>query len=231
MTIELSIFRAAAVVACGALAACITTTPATSVLQPMSVRPPVAAAPQAPNGAIFQANGQASYGYRPLFEDRRARNMGDTLTVNIVESTAANKKSDSSAKRSSDNNFGVTNVQGLPGKSFLGAGLAASSDFQFSGEGAATSNNVFTGTITVTVTEVLPNGNLMVSGEKQVGIGPGSEFIRLSGVVNPVYITGANSVNSVQVADARIEYRANGQIENAQNMGWLTRFFLNVLPF
>src|SRR5215831_15009344 len=187
------ILRAAAAIACAALAGCITTTPPTSVLQPMSVRPTVAAGPQATNGSIYQANGQASYGYRPLFEDRRARSVGDTLTVNIVESTAANKKSDSSAKRSSDNNFSVPTLAGLPGKSFLGAGLAATSDFQFSGEGAANSNNVFTGTITVTVTDILPNGNLVVSGEKQVGIGQGSEFIRLSGVVNPVYITGTNS--------------------------------------
>src|SRR5262245_32368232 len=105
MTTSLATLRtAAAAAACSALAACITTTPPTSVLQPMSVRPPAAASQPAPNGAIYQANGQASYGYRPLFEDRRARSVGDTLTVNIVESTAANKKSDSSAKRSSDNN-------------------------------------------------------------------------------------------------------------------------------
>jgi flagellar L-ring protein FlgH len=226
-----SIARAAAAITCGVLAACVTTTPPTSVMQPMTVRPQVAAVPQAASGSIFQATYQPALVYRPLFEDRRARNVGDIITVNIIESNAANKKSDSSTKRSSDNNFGVTNVTGLPGKSFLGAGLAANSDFQFSGEGAAASTNVFTGTITVTVTDVLPNGNLIVSGEKQVGIGPGSEFIRLSGVINPVTITGANSVNSVQIADARIEYRANGQIENAQNMGWLSRFFLNVLPF
>jgi len=231
MNTLLSIARIAAAVAFGVLAGCLTTTPATSVLQPMSVRPPMAAVPQAANGGIYQASYQPAAGYRPLFEDRRARNVGDTITINIVENTAANKKSDSSTKRSSDNKFGVTNVTGLPGKSFLGAGLAADSDFKFSGEGAANSNNEFKGTLTVTVTEVLPNGNLTVSGEKQVGIGPGSEFIRLSGVVNPIYITGANSVNSVQVADARIEYRANGQIANAQNMGWLSRFFLNVLPF
>src|SRR5215470_5013533 len=112
----------AAVAACSALAACITTTPPSSVMQPMTVRPHVVAAPQAPNGAIYQTAGQASYGYRPLFEDRRARNVGDTLTVNIIESNAANKKSDSSAKRSSDNNFNVPTVTGLPGKSFLGAG-------------------------------------------------------------------------------------------------------------
>ena len=71
----------------------------------------------------------------------------------------------------------------------------------------------------------------LVSGEKQVGINHASEFIRLSGVVNPVYLTPTNSVNSVQIADARIEYRGNGQIENAQQMGWMSRFFLNVLPF
>jgi flagellar L-ring protein precursor FlgH len=218
--------RAAVAVLAASLAACITTTPATSVHQPMSARPPSAAQPPQENGAIFQT----AY-YRPLFEDRRARNVGDTMTVNIVENTSADKKSNTTTNRSSDNNFGVTNVSGLPGKSFLGAGLAANSDFKFSGDGETASNNVFTGTITVTIIEVLPNGNMLVSGEKQVGINHGSEFIRLSGVVNPLNLGASNSVNSVQIADARIEYRGSGQIENAQNMGWLSRFFLNVLPF
>jgi flagellar L-ring protein FlgH len=208
------------------LAGCVTTTPATSVHQPMTARP-VAAAPQpASNGGIFQAGG----GYRPLFEDRRARTVGDTLTVNIVENTNADKKSASTANRSSDNNFSVSSVAGLPGKSFLNTNLGATSDFKFSGDGQITTNNVFTGTITVTVTDVLPNGNLLVSGEKQIGIRQGSEFIRFSGVVNPTTIA-SNSVNSVQVADARIEYRGNGQIDSTQSMGWLSRFFLNVLPF
>src|SRR5262249_10871347 len=145
--------------------------------------------------------------------------------------TTADKKSNTSSKRTSDNNFAVNNVSKLPGKSFLGAGLGATSDFEFSGEGASASNNTVNGTLTVTVVNVLPNGNLVVSGEKQIGINQGSEFIRVSGVVNPAYITFANSINSVQLADARVEYRANGQIENAQQMGWLARFFLNVLPF
>ena len=216
------------ILAASLLAGCITTTPSTSVHQPMTARP--AAAPLQPppaNGTIYQA----AYNYRPLFEDRRARRIGDTLTINIVENTSADKKSNTSTNRSSDNNFAVPNVTGLPGKSFLGAGLAATSDMKFSGDGATASNNVFTGTITVTVIDVLPNGNLLVSGEKQVGINHASEFIRFSGVVNPNYVTSANSVNSVQVADARVEYRGAGQIENAQNMGWLSRFFLNVLPF
>jgi flagellar L-ring protein FlgH len=210
-----------------ALAGCITTTPSTSVHQPMSVRPAEAPASRTADGTIYQER----RGYRPLFEDPRARNVGDTLTINIVENTSADKKSNTTTNRSSDNNFSVPTLNGLPGKTFLGAGLAASSDLKFSGDGETASNNVFTGTITVTVIDVYPNGNLLVSGEKQVGINHASEFIRFSGVVNPNFITGSNSVNSVQVADARVEYRGAGQIENAQNMGWLSRFFLNVLPF
>jgi flagellar L-ring protein precursor FlgH len=222
-----SIIKVAAAAAGLALAGCITTTPATSVHQPMTVRPVEPPPVQLATGTIYQAG----YSYRPLFEDRRARTVGDTLTINIIENTSADKKSNTTTNRSSDNNFAVPAIAGLPGKSFMGAGLAASSDMKFSGDGETASNNVFTGTITVTVIELFANGNLLVSGEKQVGINHASEFIRFSGVVNPNNITSANSVNSVQVADARVEYRGNGQIENAQNMGWLSRFFLNTLPF
>jgi flagellar L-ring protein precursor FlgH len=215
------------VLACLALTGCITTTPPTSVHQPMSARPPVAAAPEMNNGAIYQSG----LAFRPLFEDRRARHVGDTLTINIVENTAADKKSNTTTNRTSDNNFSVSQLAGLPGKSFLGAGLTAESEFKANGDGASASRNVFTGTITVTVIDVLPNGNLLVSGEKQIGINQGSEFIRFSGVVNPTHLGATNTVASVQVADARVEYRGNGQIENAQQMGWLARFFMNVLPF
>ena len=209
------------------LTGCITTTPSTSVHQPMTARPVPVVPPAVANGTIYQA----AYNYQPLFEDRRARRVGDTLTINIVENTSADKKSNTTTKRSSDNNIAVPTVTGLPGKTFLGATLGATTDMKFSGDGQTASNNVFTGTITVTVIDVYPNGNLLVSGEKQVGINHASEFIRFSGVVNPIYITSANSANSVQVADARVEYRGSGQIENAQNMGFLSRFFLNVLPF
>lgn len=101
----------------------------------------------------------------------------------------------------------------------------------FAGKGGATANNTFTGTITVTVNQVLPNGNLKVVGEKQIEINQGTEFIRFSGVVNPRTISGSNSVISTQVADARIEYIGNGYINEAQTMGWLQRFFLNLSPF
>jgi flagellar L-ring protein precursor FlgH len=217
------------------LSGCLATVPPTQVQQPMTARPAPVPQPKpgAASGSIYHAAypSQPFFGYRPLFEDRRPRNVGDILVIQINEKTAASKKSDSSAERNQTSSFGVTNLFGLPGKSFQGATLDASSANKFDGKGGATNNNDFTGTITVTVIEVLPNGNLMVSGEKQIGINQGSEFIRFSGVVNPSTITNGNSVSSTQVADARIEYRASGYIDEAQAMGWLARFFLTFLPF
>ena len=208
-------------------AGCVTVTPPTSVHQPMQVRPASPPPVVTTDGAIY-ANG---FGSGLLFEDRRARRVGDTLTIAIVENTNASKKSATNTGRASNNNFGVTGLQGLPGKSFLGSTLGATSDFSFDGKGESSNNNAFTGTITVTVTEVLPNGNMLVSGEKQVGINQGSEYIRLSGIVNPVNLSASNTVSSTQVADARIEYRGSGAVAENQQTGWLTRFFLNVLPF
>lgn len=209
------------------LAGCVTATPPSSVHQPLSVRPTPLPQAFAANGAIYQA-GRAEF---PLFEDRRARRVGDTLTILIMEKTAASKKSNTNTGRASSNAFGVTALQGLPGKSFLGSNLNATSDFSFDGKGESASNNDFTGTITVTVVEVYANGNLLVSGEKQVGINQGSEFIRLSGVVNPANLTSANTVLSTQIGDARVEYRSNGVVDETQTAGWLARFFYQVLPF
>jgi len=220
-----------ATIAALVLSACVTTTPPSSVHQPMSVRPAPVAQPTTPNGSIFQTGTQAFVGYQPLFEDRRARNVGDTLIITINENTAASKQSNSNAQKTSSNAASVDTVSGLPGKMFQGLNLTTASDTKFDGKGASASNNVFTGTLAVTVTEVLPNGNMMVSGEKQIGINQGSEYIRFSGVVNPTTIVNGNQVSSTQVADARIEYRANGYIDSAQVMGWLTRFFLTFLPF
>jgi flagellar L-ring protein precursor FlgH len=217
--------RLAALAAAALLAAC-ASAPPTSVQQPMSVRPlpqpEILAAP----GSIFQAG----HG-RGLFDDRRARHVGDTLTINIVERNTASTQSSSKSERAASAGASVGTITRLPGSSLVGLGLDASSNNSFDGSGESAANNVFTGTITVTVVEVLANGNLMVSGEKQVAINQGNEFIRFSGVVNPATVTTANTVNSSQVADARIEYKGSGYLNESQQMGWLARFFLNVLPF
>ena len=208
------------------LAGCVTTTPPTAIHQPMTVRPESRSATAPTNGAIYNVASA-----RPLFEDRRARFIGDTMIINIAEKTAASKSSENKAERSQNIAAVVPTIAGLPFKGVQGTTIAADSSNTFSGSGANTSANNFTGTLAVTVIEVYPNGNLLVSGEKQIGLKEGEEFIRFSGVVNPNTITAANTVQSTQVADARIEYKANGFLDSAQVMGWLGRFFLTFMPF
>ncbi|MBI4983834.1 MAG: flagellar basal body L-ring protein FlgH [Rhodocyclales bacterium] len=211
----------------GALAGCVTTAvPPTAVHQPMTARPESRSYAPQTNGAIYNVASA-----RPLFEDRRARFIGDTITINITEKTQASKISENKAERSHTVDASVPSVVGLPFKGAQGTTLSASDSNKFGGKGQNNSSNDFTSTITVTVIEVYPNGNLLVSGEKQIGLKEGEEFIRFSGVVNPNNITAANSVSSTQVADARIEYKANGFIDSAQVMGWLGRFFLSFMPF
>jgi flagellar L-ring protein precursor FlgH len=209
------------------LAAC-TTVPPTNVHQPMSARPghrpDALAASLAATGSIYQAGTS-----RTLFEDRRARYVGDTITVTITENTSAATKSNSNVAKTGSISASLGPNLNLPGK--LLTELKANSSNTAAGKGDAAANNVFTGTITVTVIEVLPNGNLLVSGEKQVAIGHGQEYIRLSGIVNPYFVNAANTIASSQIADARIEYKESGAISEAQVMGWLARFFLTFLPF
>lgn len=200
---------------------------------PIDVREPTTARPEAPpasapsTGAIFR---DASY--RPLFEDRRARHVGDILTIQLNEKLNAERKSSSNASRTGKITAAVPTVQGLPfAGSIQGAAIDANSSNTFEGKGETSGSNLLTGTIAVTVVEVLPNGNLVVTGEKQIGINQNAEIIRFSGVVNPATILPGNTVSSAQVADARIDYQGKGYIDEAQIMGFLARFFLTFLPF
>ena len=182
-------------------------------------------APQAQNGAIFQAAG-----FNPLFEDRRPRQVGDTLTVQLDEQVSASKSSDSTANRKGAGTFTPSVVpQKIAGLTQYGLEVEGTSDF--TGGGSSNARNSFTGTITVTVTQVLPNGNLIVRGEKHIGINQGTEYIRFFGNVNPRTISAQNTVNSSQVADSRIEYVGDGYINEAQSMGWMQRILLNISPF
>jgi flagellar L-ring protein precursor FlgH len=208
-----------------ACSAC-TTVPPTNVHQPMTARPAPRYELGSSNGSIYQAASS-----RPLFEDRRARYVGDTITIKITESTSASTKSNNQLTKNATNTASINALSGLPGKGLLGLNLDTASANAFTGKGEAANNNVFTGNITVTVIDVMPNGNLLVSGEKQLAIGHEQEFVRISGVVNPSYVDAFNSIDSSRVADARIEYKSAGQISEGQVMGWLARFFLNVMPF
>lgn len=208
-----------------ALAGCALVPRQPIVQQPMTAVPPMPPQSQSP-GSIYNPG----YAGRPLFEDQRPRNIGDILTIVISENINATKSSGTGAGRNSATDFNVPTA-GFMGGIFGKAKLSATGDNTFKATGGANASNTFNGTITVTVTNVLPNGNLVVSGEKQMLINQGNEFVRFSGVVNPNTISGLNSVYSTQVADAKIEYSAKGYINEAENMGWLQRFFLNVAPW
>lgn len=206
--------------------AAIYSTPPTAVHQPMTARAEARMQAVPATGAIYQPAQ-----IRPLFEDRRARMVGDTIIINLVERNTAQKGSNASAARDSSLSGGIAASSRLPLSGLAGLNVDAGIATDFSGSGAAAANNVFNGTITVTVIEVMPNGNMLVSGEKQMAINQGNEYIRFSGVINPNTVTGSNTVQSTQVADARIEYKGSGYIDEAQQMGWLHRFFVAILPF
>ncbi|AVQ84055.1 MULTISPECIES: flagellar basal body L-ring protein FlgH [unclassified Variovorax] len=199
------------------------------VHQPMTARAESYAQlqPRRSPGAIFQDGPGAN----ALFEDRRPRNIGDILTIVINEKVNATKNSGANASRAGSTTSVFAAIPKLIGGLLDGQDTKLSGTNSLTAKGGANANNTFSGVITVTVVDVMGNGNLLVSGEKQMGINQGTEFIRFSGVVNPRTVSGNNTVPSTLVADARIEYSAKGYIDEAQTMGWMQRIFLNVMPF
>jgi flagellar L-ring protein precursor FlgH len=179
-----------------------------------------------PTGAIFSAQGNML-----LFEDRRPRAVGDLLTVQLNETLSASQSATSATEKKTNTSATIPGFSGVAGLALKGLNTTAASDNAFNGTGATSSSGLFTGTIAVTVIEVLANGNLMVAGEKQIGIRENSEVLRFSGVVDPALIQPGNVVSSTQVSDARLDYRGGGNIEQAQIQGWLGRFFNSWSPF
>lgn len=200
--------------------------PPTNVHQPMSMRPPLATVPNMVNGSIYHAATT-----KPLFEDRRARNLGDTLTILLRETTTANTNTNATVNRNSSVSNSLTTLGKVPISVLRMFDAEYENSLAFSGNGSASNNNNFNGSITVTVIDVYPNGNLLVSGEKQVAVGNETQYVRVSGVVNPTFLSLDNSIESTKVADARIEYKGSGQSADATVMGWLARFFMAIMPF
>lgn len=188
---------------------------------------PVAASPAAATpGAIYQAGRGAN-----LFVDHRANQIGDIVTINLVEKTDASKQSTTTTAKDSNVEIPTGTLLGGPvtfkGRDLLDTQLNSKQDFK--GQGASSQSNRLSGSITVTVAEVLANGNLRVQGEKWVTLNQGEEFIRLTGTIRPVDVGPDNSVPSWKVADARISYSGKGMLNDANSMGWLGRIFQSVL--
>jgi flagellar L-ring protein precursor FlgH len=193
------------------------------------------------NGAIYQS------GYaNAWFENIRARRVGDMLTIKLVEKTNANKKASTTVEKDNSTSvtnptiFGTTPEFDAPGilplplvtKKNLNLSTSLESSHDFEGEGDSSQSNELTGDITVTVYEVLPNGYLLVRGEKRLGINQGNEYIKLSGIVRPADIDSSNTVLSTRLADPTIVYMGDGPVADSNVMGWLAKFFISALmPF
>lgn len=193
------------------------------------ITPPSMVEARPVNGSIYNSATSMN-----LYGDGRAHRVGDILTVTLQESTSSQK----SATTELDKTSSVTltqptvlgdsvNVLGKP-LSFSATGPTTA----FDGEGTSDMSNNLTGNITVTVHDVLPNGVLMVKGEKWLTLNQGDEYIRISGLVRPQDIGSDNTVPSNKIADARIAYSGTGVVHDTNVMGWVSRFFVSALmPF
>lgn len=207
------------------LSACVLLGPRVQLADNEPVAVPVPVVAPAGNGSIFQASN-----YRPLFEDHRARLPGDTLLVNIVEKVSATQKSTSSVDKTGTLSAGVTALPGVRPAAFARATADGTSSNTFAGKGTTENSNDFSGTITVVVRSVLPNGHLLITGEKQIGVNENVDVLRFSGQVDPRAIQAGNSIPSAAIANVRLEQRGRGAQAEAQAIGWLSRMFLSVMP-
>lgn len=222
------LLRASVLVGVALLTGCMATAPKVDIAEPVQARPLPQTYAAAQNGAIFQ-----SAGYRPLYETHRARLVGDIVTIVIRESITAKQESSSSIEKSGSVSGSVSAFPFVSSTaSILGKlGVNGKSNNTFDGTGSSEASNTFNGTITATVTEVLPNGHLLVAGEKQIGVGQSVDILRFSGQIDPMTIQPGNTVSSAQVANVRVEQTGRGARQEAMGIGWLARFFLSLAPF
>ena len=194
--------------------------------------PPLAAVPRPTGPATGSLFSTASY--RPAVEDRRARLVGDSVTIVITERVTASQTSSSNLNRKSEMSAGISAlpfVSGGAANTLAKVKIGGNSENQFEGGGATTSQNTFESNITTTVIEVLSNGHLVVAGEKQIGVNENVDVLRFSGTVDPRALQPGSRVNSANVANVRVQSRGRGAQSEMQAMGWLSRAFNSVSPF
>jgi flagellar L-ring protein precursor FlgH len=191
-------------------------------LAPMTVMQVPVQATAAPSAGAIYREGP---GLR-LYTDRKAREVGDIVTINLSERTQASTRANTAITKESTNTMSGT-VFGAPvtvgGQDILDNSLSNSRDF--AGDGNSTQSNQITGTLTAQVVQKLPNGNLVIQGSKELTLNQGNELIQVQGIIRTADIGPDNTIASTRVADARIVYGGRGPIARSNAMGWLDRFF------
>ena len=176
-----------------------------------------------------------------LFLDYKGRQVGDIIVVNIVESSSATNSNSTSTSRESSHANGITNILGLPANlgvtNFLGMGnpldptLETDSSSSFSGSGSKNKSDSVSATIAARITDVLPSGNLVIEGHREIIVDQEKQIIKISGIVRQKDISATNTVDSTAIADARITYSGKGIITDSNRKGWMSTFFDWVWPF
>jgi flagellar L-ring protein precursor FlgH len=183
--------------------------------------------PPAESGAVYRPTTSIA-----LFEDVKARRVGDTLTIRLAERTQASKSASTDATKETKTDTGTPVILGdtvtRNGEDILSNEWETTQEF--GGKGSSSQSNRLDGNITVTVAEVLPNGNLFVRGEKWLTLNQGEEYVQITGIVRPTDIGPDNSLPSYKVADARITYSGSGFLNDANRPGLLARFFMKLWP-
>jgi len=166
-----------------------------------------------------------------FFRDAKASNVGDIVTVRVVENASGSKAAETSTSRTSNLTASATPFFGLPANTLTNLGATGDFENSFEGDGTTTRSGSLTADVTAIVTVVYPNGNMMIEGEREVLINNEKEYLAVSGIVRPEDVLQGNTVFSTVIADAKIEYSGSGVVSDKQRPGWFVRILDFIWPF
>jgi flagellar L-ring protein precursor FlgH len=184
------------------------------------------------SGSIWQSNSAN------LTDDMKARRRGDTVTIVISETASASKEAKTATSRASSMTAGIPTLMGVEQAPIikkylndLATLISEKNESAFSGSGSTSRQENLKATITARVIDVLPNGNLMIEGRRNIKVNDEDQIIILEGTIRSRDIAPDNTVNSIYVADARINYSGRGIISDRQSPGWLMNILDKIWPF
>lgn len=203
--------------------------PANQAVPVMAMAPPSSG-----KGSLWADNGSMSN----MFINAKARGVGDIVTIKIVENSSASNNAKTNTERTTDMNLGLTNFFGLENRysssnNFFNpfAGVQSNSGSAFDGSGTTARSGALTAFISARIIQIMPNGNFIIEGNREVRVNSENQIITLTGMVRPRDISPENIVQSTYIADARISYSGSGVLNDQQHPGWLARILNNIWPF